>query len=177
MVIAVTDACIFIDLIELNLLHRFFQCGLNIHTTADVVHELFRHQQRLLNSFRRKGNLTIHTLSGAEQQFILSETFPGGLSHADRSVLLLSKKLNGAILLSGDRKLRKFAGKSSIECHGSIWIVERLVNDSLISPNDGVYCLIKLIDSNLIYTNSHEMKAEVALRISKWSSGNPLEAK
>jgi hypothetical protein len=37
MKIVVTDACIFIDVIELQLTGRFFGLNLDIHTTADVL--------------------------------------------------------------------------------------------------------------------------------------------
>ena len=41
MKIAVTDACIFTDLIELDLVSPFFQLHVELHTTIDVVNELF----------------------------------------------------------------------------------------------------------------------------------------
>ena len=41
MKIAVTDACIFIDLIELDLVQPFFQLRVELHTTIDVINELF----------------------------------------------------------------------------------------------------------------------------------------
>lgn len=48
MKIVVTDACIFIDVIELQLTGRFFGLNLDIHTTADVLNELYTDQQHLL---------------------------------------------------------------------------------------------------------------------------------
>jgi hypothetical protein len=37
MKVVVTDACIFIDVIELQLTSRFFNLDVEIHTTADVL--------------------------------------------------------------------------------------------------------------------------------------------
>ncbi len=45
MKIAVTDACIFIDLIELDLISDFFQLDLPLHTTVEVINELFQEQK------------------------------------------------------------------------------------------------------------------------------------
>ena len=41
MKIAITDACIFIDLIELRLTSQFFRLQLEIHTSLDVYNELY----------------------------------------------------------------------------------------------------------------------------------------
>ena len=41
MKLAVTDACIFIDLIELDLVSAFFQLHMELHTTVDVINELY----------------------------------------------------------------------------------------------------------------------------------------
>lgn len=45
MKIVVTDACIFIDVIELQLTNKFFGLNLDIHTTVDVLNELYFEQQ------------------------------------------------------------------------------------------------------------------------------------
>jgi len=54
--IAVTDACIFIDLIELQIVTPFFQlCNtplqLEIHTTLEVLDELYPEQQQILKAY------------------------------------------------------------------------------------------------------------------------------
>jgi len=46
--IAVTDACIFIDLIDLNLLDELCCLPMVIYTTIDVLHELNSEQQKLI---------------------------------------------------------------------------------------------------------------------------------
>ena len=48
MKVAVTDACIFIDLLELDITSLFFRLNLEIHTTVEVVDELFSEQQEIL---------------------------------------------------------------------------------------------------------------------------------
>jgi hypothetical protein len=39
--VAVTDACIFIDLIELEMITSFFQLDLERHTSVAVINELY----------------------------------------------------------------------------------------------------------------------------------------
>jgi len=67
MIIAITDACIFIDLIELQLTSQFFGLNIEIHTTLDVYNELYADQQEWLNKYQSSGKLTIHNLSPEEK--------------------------------------------------------------------------------------------------------------
>lgn len=76
MKIVVTDACIFIDVIELQLTSKFFGLNLDIHTTADVLNELYSEQQQILEGYKATNKLTVHVLSGAEQVSLMSESYP-----------------------------------------------------------------------------------------------------
>lgn len=58
--IAITDACIFIDLIELQLTSQFFGLDIEIHTTLDVYNELYIEQQEWLKVYWSFGKLTLH---------------------------------------------------------------------------------------------------------------------
>jgi len=60
MKIAITDACIFIDLIDLRLMSEFFGLPLEIHTSLDVYNELFPDQQELLKAYQSTGKLFLH---------------------------------------------------------------------------------------------------------------------
>lgn len=50
--IAVTDACIFIDLYDLGLVTSFFNLELEIHTTSAVYFELYDEQQQVLKAYQ-----------------------------------------------------------------------------------------------------------------------------
>lgn len=165
MTIAVTDACIFIDLLELHLLHEFFRCGWTIHTTHDVLNELYPHQQKLLRTHQRKGELHIHTLKSDELLEISRIAYPKSLSQTDCTVLFVATKLPGALILSGDRVLRNYARQFSIACHGTLGVIDRLVALELIPKPKAIQTLKDLLKSNLIYQNSREMQTEVAKRI------------
>lgn len=124
--IVVTDACIFIDVLELQLVAEFFGLTLEVHTTVDVINELYPQQQAVLRAYQQSEKLVIHNLSPAENAAIAAEDFPRALSPEDCSVIYIARKLN-AMVLSSDKPVRNHAKKLAIEYHGMIWIFDQLV--------------------------------------------------
>lgn len=57
------------------------------------------------------------------------------LSSYDTFALAIAK-LRGIILLSGDGALRKAALKEKVEVHGTIWVVDRLAEEGLVSNSE-----------------------------------------
>jgi predicted nucleic acid-binding protein len=169
MKIAITDACIFIDLIELQLTSQFFGLDIEIHTTLDVYNELYIEQQEWLKVYRSFGKLTIHNLSPEEKDSIQNRSFPKSLSDNDKSVLFLAEKLD-ALILSSDKAVRNFAKKHSIEYHGMLWIFDCLIEKGLISKEEAILKLRSLISNNIVYQNNMELNAEIEKRVKKWSS-------
>ncbi len=167
MKIVVTDACIFIDVIELQLTAKFFGLELDIHTTRDVFDELFQEQQQILEAYQENNRLTVHILTPEEKIELLSEEFPKSLSPEDRSVVFIAKKLE-AVLLSSDKPVRNLAKKLSIEYHGMIWIFDQLVEQGHLSGQEASAKITFMVSSNLIYRNNHEMQSEVEKRIKTW---------
>lgn len=70
MKLAVTDACIFIDIYELELTSEFFSLEIEIHTSLDVFNELHQHQKELLKAFQSIGKFTTHILTEEDRQTI-----------------------------------------------------------------------------------------------------------
>ena len=62
MKIAITDACIFIDLYDLNLTTSFFSLNLEIHTSLDVFNELYEAQKEILQKSALIEKLLIHNI-------------------------------------------------------------------------------------------------------------------
>ncbi|SRR5258708_2574374 len=168
MKIVVTDACIFIDVIELQLTAKFFGLELDIHTTRDVFDELFQEQQQILEAYQENNRLTVHILTPKEKMELLSEEFPKALSPEDQSVVFIAKKL-GAVLLSSDKPVRNLAKKLSIEYHGMIWIFDQLVQQGQLTGGSAAERITQMVNSNLIYRNNQEMQMEVEKRVKKWS--------
>jgi len=168
MKLVVTDACIFIDVIELQLASEFFGLELEIHTTVDVINELFQQQQQLLRAYEQGGKLTIHTLTSTDQMAILQSNFPRALSPEDCSVIYIAQKLN-ATVLSSDKPVRNHAKNLSIEYHGMFWIFDKLVEEKLLTGATATTKLKSLVQSNLIYKGNQEMLKEAEKRFRLWS--------
>lgn len=169
MKIVVTDACIFIDVINLNLTAKFFGLELEIHTTADIINELYPEQKQILEGYKSTTKLTVHVLSGEEQQALMQQKYPKALTPEDLSVIFIAQKLGDATVLSSDKPLRKYAKNLSIEYHGMLWILDQLVVQDLLPKPEAVAKLNSWIDSNLIYRDNTEIKDEVDKRIKAWS--------
>ena len=167
MKIAVTDACIFIDLIELQLTSQFFGLQFEIHTSLDVYNELFQEQQELLKAYRSVGKLTVHNLTSEEKSQIQAEPFPKSLSDNDKSVIFLAEKLK-ALILSSDKAVRKYSKTKAIEYHGMLWIFDRLIEDGLLSTAEAIIKIRTLVTNNIVYRNNMELNGEIEKRVEKW---------
>jgi predicted nucleic acid-binding protein len=165
--LAITDACIFIDLYYLQLTALFFSLDLQVHTSIDVLSELYENQLEILSAFQLVGKLTAHNITEGEKKKILSLPCPRSLSESDKTVLYLASKLN-AMVLSSDKAVRNTAKKNSIPYHGMIWIFDQLVANNLISNSEASAKLKQLIMTNLVYQNNKELVEEMQKRLVKW---------
>lgn len=164
MKLAVTDACIFIDLYDLQLTAQFFSLNMEVHTSVDVLKELFENQQQMLAAFKSVGKLTAHIIREEDKLIILSTPYPKSLSDSDKTVLYLANKLD-AIVLSSDKTVRNAAKNNGIDYHGMIWIFDQLVSNNLISKTAASAKLQQLITSNLVFQNNKELVAEMNKRL------------
>lgn len=132
MKIAITDANIFIDIIELGLTEYLFQIEIELHTTLGVVDELSDDQQSKLKKYINKEFLTIHFPSEEELLHVKEMEFDRGFSDTDCYLLYICKE-NEMILLSGERKMRNFCNQESLEVYGVIWLFDEFIRQNLIS--------------------------------------------
>jgi hypothetical protein len=168
MKIAITDACIFIDLHELDLTESFFSLPLEIHTSFDVFNELFLEQQEVLVNFVQLQSLTIHNILEEERIEILTTDYPRSLSEMDKTVLFLAKKLD-ATVLSSDKVIRTYAQTHAIDYHGMLWIFDQLIEEKVITPNDAILKINELISLNIIYQNNTKLMGEFRKRLEAWA--------
>lgn len=167
--IAVTDACIFIDIIELRLTSQFFRLPLELHTTVDVYNELYPEQQELLKAYQAGGKLSLYNVSAAEREEILAEKFPRALSDNDKTVLFLARKLN-AFVLSSDKAVRNYAKSQVIEYHGLLWIFDQLIAGGHLLPGEAAIKLRELMKSNIVYQNNVTLAVEMSKRLKQWGA-------
>lgn len=161
--IAVTDACIFIDLIDLNLLDELCSLPMVIYTTIDVLHELNPKQQKLILHLQSESKIFVETLSSEEMSQILTRDYPAALSLTDRTVIFLSEKLD-ALLISSDKAVRNYAGKYAIEYHGILWVLDQLVDSKIITIKSSREKLV-ILTKNKFYANNSELMTEINKRL------------
>ena len=171
MIIAVTDACIFIDLIELQITSPFFRLKIEVHTTVDVWNELYEEQQKILTDHQTAGNLIVHVLSEDDMVVIGNQGYSNRLSLQDHTVIYLAEKLD-AVLLSSDKVVRNYAKERAIEYHGMFWILDQLVANEILSKNSALSALRSLLENNLMYKNNVKLWKEAHKRFEEWKD-NP----
>lgn len=165
--IAITDACIFIDLYDLGLVNAFFQLDIDIHTTTSVYFELYSEQQQILKAYQSVDRLIVHNLKEEDFLQIQSEPYPKSLSETDKSVLHVANKLN-ACVLSSDKTVRNCAKNKDIEYHGMIWIFDKLIEANILSKKDAANKLQQLVATNFIFQNNKPLVDEIQKRLKLW---------
>lgn len=167
MKLAITDACIFIDLHDLDLTVTFFSLDLEIHTSLDVYNELYPEQKTVLNAFLSVDKLHIHNIDAKSRLEIMATAYPLGLSEVDKTVLYLAQKYD-ALVLSSDKAVRNFAKKRSIDYHGMLWIFDQMIAQEKMTKATAILKLTELISKNKIYKNNVKLRAEFQKRIEIW---------
>lgn len=173
MKIAVKDANVFIDLEAMGLLDLWFQLEITTLTSSFVVMELEDGGHENALAFIRAGQVVEAEISGEEMAGAFAEFQDAhgqaGLSETDLSVVYLAIR-EEAMVLSGDRLLRTTAQSQHVEVHGTLWIMDKLVEGGLLNSAlaaDRLEALTCRTGSEQRYLP----KAECKLRIIRWRRG------
>lgn len=129
--------------------------------------ELYDEQKEILKAYQSVGKLLIYNISSEEKEQIEGIKFPRSLSENDKTVIFLADKFN-AIVISSDKAVRNFAKSKAIEYHGMLWIFDRLVEETIISPDTAIRKINDLFAGNIIYQNNAELISEKRKRINIW---------
>lgn len=149
MKIIITDTNVFFDVISIKALPEFFALDYEICTTDFVVNEILQsEQEELINSFIRSRKLSILQLTEDEVEEIRTfKTVRFFKGITDKTVLWKAIKLK-CLLLTGDKKLKKEAEDHNIEVHGSIWVINQLIETKIITKIEGIKLLEMLREVN-----------------------------
>lgn len=169
MKLAITDACIFIDLFDLDLMPQLFALNFEFHTSCDVINELDENHQQLISEYVLLGKLIKHIITQNEKHEIYCLNFPISLSESDKSVLYLGIKLD-ATILSSDKVVRNSANKNIIKYHGIIWLFDKMIENNVISKSFASIKIKQLITTNIVYQNNIELKETMKNRLQQWSN-------
>lgn len=167
MKILVNDTNIFIDLHSVGLLEEMCRLPYEIHTVDFVVAEIAdADQRRIFDELVAQGGIFIDGFTADEVIEIVEEhsSVSGNLSIPDCSVCYFARKHN-VPMLTGDRRLRRYAEEQSIEVHGILFIFDELVRHDIISTSMAADRL-----EELFAINARLPKAEIRERINRWKS-------
>jgi predicted nucleic acid-binding protein len=168
--IAVKDANVFIDLESMGILDLWFQLDHQTITSSFVVVELENGDHANALASIRAGQVIEAVISSDEMEEFaeLQQTCaPEGLSMTDVSVLFLAIREN-AMLLSGDKPLRHQAKLRSIEVHGTLWIMDQLVDSRILAQKVAA----QRLETLLLQTGREQRylpKGDCHARIARWS--------
>jgi len=142
------DANILIDLITTECIGDFFSLEYEMFTTSAVIGELDDEQQKILERFIAAKKLKIRKFNDREDVEII-EIFSNtpGISYPDATVYFASKDM-GALLLTGDKKLRSVAEKSGVEVKGIFWAFDEMKAKKALSSTEYKKSLEKLKEIN-----------------------------
>ena len=146
--IAITDANIFIDLFELELLPLLFDLDLSIHTTKEVFLECDKEQREQLATFVEKQQLLVHILTEVQVKELTTLSFSSRLSFSDQTILSLAYKEKNRVL-TGDNLIRKWCVKKELEVHGILWVLEQFTDKDLLDTAVAITKLQLLMNVNL----------------------------
>lgn len=159
----VSDTNIFIDLINVGILDMFFQLPWEIHTTDMVISEFKNEEQKRTVLGYKK--LVIKQYDSEElRELVDFNNLYNAVSIYDCSVWLYARK-NSYVLLSGDGHLRKLAITDGVEVRGTIYVIEQLVKNAIITASDAADALEKLR-----ITNNRQPLEEIDERIKQLRS-------
>lgn len=167
MKILVNDTNIFIDLHSVGLLEEMCRLPYEIHTVDFVVAEIAdADQRRIFDELVARGEISVDGFTADEVIEIVEEhsSVSGNLSIPDCSVCYFARKHN-VPMLTGDRRLRRYAEEQSIEVHGILFIFDELVKHDIISTSMAADRL-----EELFAINARLPKAEIRDRINRWRS-------
>lgn len=167
MKILVNDTNFFIDLHSVGLLEEMCRLPYEIHTVDFVVAEIAdADQRRIFDELVAQGGIFIDGFTADEVIEIVEEhsSVSGNLSIPDCSVCYFARKHN-VPMLTGDRRLRRYAEEQSIEVHGILFIFDELVRHDIISTSMAADRL-----EELFAINARLPKTEIRNRINRWKS-------
>ena len=127
MTIAITDANIFIDLIELDLITHLFEIELHVQTTTAVILELHPHQSNKLKPYINTGKLTLRSLTSENETQISCTEFNKGFSETDKTLLFFCQA-DQLLMITGESLMRKYCHKCGLEVRGIIWLFDSFVS-------------------------------------------------
>jgi len=156
----VTDTNVWIDLRVGNLLDNVFELDARWMIPDLVGRELGTDRELLV-----EWGLEVRSLDGEEIEAVgrLNQSYSAP-SRTDMATLVVARAENG-ILVTGDGALRAAADEEDIEVHGSLWVVDALVDTGTVEPPEAARALQLMMEAD-----RRLPRDEVNQRVDTWQS-------
>jgi predicted nucleic acid-binding protein len=139
----VTDTNVWIDLDVAGLTDLIFRLPLNLQAPDVIVAELERPDGTTL----ARHGLQVRELTGGQVLEVAR------LAHlylrpcrSDLFALVLARS-QGATLLTGDRHLRSAAESEGVKVHGTLWLIDELVEARLLEKREAIERLLRMVQA------------------------------
>lgn len=162
--IVITDANIFMHLIDAGLLDSFFQLELEFSTTREVFGEIGEEQHQL-SPYCGSGQLIV--INSTEEEIELIEEFEcaAGLSFPDRTIIYHANA-NKWMVLTGEKLMRNECEAKGLAVHGILWVMDEMIGTGVISPLEMAVKLEELIN----FPDFRVPKTDCKSRIDNWKN-------
>jgi len=161
--VAVTDASIFIDLIQIGWIRHLPRLDCEIVTTYMVVAELHDWQQVILEEIiQEQGLLVLPVLESELSKWRENLALAKRLSRPDITVLWLAVRME-AMVLTGDKLMRTASTRLNLETHGILWLFEQCIEKQLVTHLEACAGLEALME-----TNDRLPREECSMRLNAW---------
>lgn len=156
----VTDTNVWIDLRVGNLLDNVFELDARWLIPDLVGRELGAERKELLVEW----GLEVRPLTGDEVESVirLNDAYSAP-SRTDMATLVVARAEDG-ILVTGDGPLRDAADEENIEVHGTLWVVDALVDTGIVEPPEAARALQLMMEAD-----RRLPRDEVNKRVDSWS--------
>ena len=140
MQLLISDANIFIDLLEGDILELLFELPFEF-IAPDI---LYYEELEELHSHLLDMGLKLGTLDETEMELVghLANQYRDP-SRSDCMALVLAQK-ESCPLLTGDRALRTAASQEGVPVNGTIWLIEQLLGHRLLTEDEAYLSLDKM---------------------------------
>jgi len=136
-------------LLQVELFKNYLKLDWEKHAPPDVIDEILQDSSYLLNDAVGAEQVCVPSFSFDDLQQIqkyIERYTP--LSVADCSCIYLAERLS-AVLLTGEKRLRGIAsGNHGLEVHGTLWIIDRLTKEKILTYRNAYNKLTMLMKIN-----------------------------
>jgi hypothetical protein len=127
MKVVITDANIFIDLFEMDLLEGFFKLPYTISTSVFILEEL--------DDIKPLVEKVVNVIPVTDQDITAMSQidWPKPFSFPDRTILYLAQ-VHQMMVLSGERRMMAWCKKNALEGHGLLYILDAMITNKVYKP-------------------------------------------